>query len=75
MNPFQGQYPKIEVRMNTTPINPATHRKIPSMEKEKITIMIPMMKRKTASILPTFFVLTMGSIVSSLEFMKLLIEF
>jgi hypothetical protein len=62
-NPFHGQYPNRAVIMNTMPINPTTHRRIPSMEKAKPTKMTPMMERITASILPTFFVLTMGSIL------------
>ena len=62
INPFQGQYPNRAVIMNTTPIIPTTHRKIPSMEKAKMTKMTPMIERKIASILPTFFVLIMGSI-------------
>jgi hypothetical protein len=63
INPFHGQYPKRAVIMNTTPITPTTHRKIPSMEKAKPTKMTPIIERKTASILPTFFVLIMGSIL------------
>jgi hypothetical protein len=63
INPFHGQYPKRAVIMNTTPINPTTHRKIPSMEKAKLTKITPMIERKTASILPTFFVLIIGSIL------------
>jgi hypothetical protein len=66
MNPFQGQYPNIAVRINTTPINPTIQRKMPSMEKAKIIKMIPMIERKIASALPTFFVLTTGSIFFSL---------
>jgi hypothetical protein len=62
INPFHGQYPKRAVTMNTTPINPTTHRMIPSMEKAKMTKMTPMIERKIASILPTFFVLIKGCI-------------
>jgi hypothetical protein len=60
-NPFQGQNPNIAVRINTTPINPAIQREIPSMEKAKTIKMIPMIERKIASALPTFFVLIPGS--------------
>jgi len=63
--PFQGQYPNRAVAINIAPINPTTQRKIPSMEKAKIIKMAPMIERKIASILPTFFVLTMGSIFFS----------
>jgi hypothetical protein len=66
INPFQGQYPNIAVRINTTPINPTTQRKIPSMKKAKIIKMTPMIERKIASALPTFFVLTTDSIFFSL---------
>jgi hypothetical protein len=66
VKPFQGQYPKIAVRINIAPINPATQRTTPSMEKAKTINMIPMITRKSASILPTFFVLTRGSIFLSL---------
>jgi hypothetical protein len=63
--PFQGQYPNRAVAINIAPINPTTQRKIPSVEKAKIIKMAPMIERKIASILPTFFVLTMGSIFFS----------
>jgi hypothetical protein len=53
------------VAINIAPINPTTQSKIPSMEKAKTIKMDPMMKRKIASILPTFFVLTTGSIFCS----------
>jgi hypothetical protein len=66
MNPFQGQYLNIAVRINTTPINPTTQRKIPSMKKAKIIKITPMIERKIASALPTFFVLPMDSIFFSL---------
>jgi hypothetical protein len=46
------------VKINATPINPITQRKIPSMKKAKIIKMIPMIDRKIASALLTFFVLT-----------------
>jgi hypothetical protein len=65
ISPFQGQYSNIAVRINITPINPTIQRKIPSMKKAKIIKMIPMIERKIASGLLTFFVLTMGSIFFS----------
>jgi len=65
INPFQGQYPNMPVRINATPINPITQRKIPSIEKAKMIKMIPMIYRKIASALLTFFVLTTDSIFHS----------
>ena len=66
ISPFQGQYPNIAVRINTTPISPTTQHKTPSMEKAKIIKMIPMIERKIASAPLTFFVLTTGSMFFSL---------
>jgi hypothetical protein len=54
------------VRINTTPMNPTTQRKTPSMEKAKIIKMIPMTERKIASAPLTFLALTTGSIFFSL---------
>jgi hypothetical protein len=56
INPFQGQYPNIAVRIITTPINPRIHRKNPEIKIAKIIKMTPMTDRKIASPLPTFFV-------------------
>jgi hypothetical protein len=64
--PFQGQNPNIAVRINITPINPAIQREIPSTEKAKTIKMTPMIERKMASTVPTFFGLTIGFIVFSL---------
>ena len=64
--PFHGQYPMRAVTINITPINPTIHREIPSIEKAKMTKITPMIVRKTASILPIFFVWIIGSILSPL---------
>jgi hypothetical protein len=40
---FQGQYPDAAVRINATPINPNTQRKIPSMKKAKVIKMTPVL--------------------------------
>jgi len=70
INPFQGQYPNILVRISATPITPRPHRKTPEMKKPKIIKLIPITDRKAASPLPTFFIFTNVSIFSSLEFEK-----
>jgi len=66
INPFQGQYPNIAVRIITTPTNPRTHRKTPEMKKAKIIKITPMTDRKIASPLPTFFIFATGSMFPSL---------
>jgi hypothetical protein len=60
INPFQGQYPNMAVRITTTPTNPRTHRKTPEMKKAKIINITPMIDRKTPSPLPTFFTFMVG---------------
>jgi len=58
--PFQGQYPNMAVRINTTPINPEIHRNTPDMKKARIINITPMIKRKTPSPFPIFFTSTNG---------------
>jgi hypothetical protein len=60
MNPFQGQYPNMAVRITTTPTNPRIHRKTPEMKKARIINITPMINRKTPSPFPTFFTFTAG---------------
>jgi hypothetical protein len=67
INPFQGQYPNIVVRISATPISPRTHRKPPEMKKAETIKMIPMTDRKIASPLPPFFILTNDSIPAPLD--------
>jgi hypothetical protein len=55
MNPFQGQYPNMAVRITTTPTNPRIHRKTPEMKKATMINITPMIDRTTPSPLPTFF--------------------
>jgi hypothetical protein len=66
INPFQGQYPNILVRIHATPIIPRTQRKPPGVKKAKIIKRIPMTDRKIPSPLPTFLILTNDSISSPL---------
>jgi hypothetical protein len=66
INPFQGQYPNILVRINATPMIPGTQRKPPGMKKEKTIKIIPMADRKIPSPLPTFLIFANDSISSSL---------
>jgi hypothetical protein len=68
MNLFQGQCLNIAVRMNTTPINPTTQCKAPSMKKVQMIKTTPIMNRKTASDVVTFFVLIVGSMFPSLDY-------
>jgi hypothetical protein len=65
INPFQGQYPNIAVRIIATPTNPRTHRENPEIRKAKIIKTTPMINRKIPSPLPTFLTLTKDSIFSS----------
>jgi hypothetical protein len=65
MNPFQGQYPNIAVRITTTPTNPRIHRRNPETKIAEISKITPRMDRKSASPLPTFFVFVMDSIFAS----------
>jgi hypothetical protein len=60
MNPFQGQYPNMAVRIVATPMNPKIHRKTPEMKKARIINIVPMIKRKIPSPFPTFFTFTAG---------------
>jgi hypothetical protein len=60
INPFQGQYPNMAVRITTTPINPRIQRKTPEMKKARIISMTPVIKRKIPSPLPTFLTFTTG---------------
>jgi len=57
---------KIAVRINTTPKNPPTNARRLRWKKRRHH-MTPMITRKSVSILPTFFVLTRGSIFLSLS--------
>jgi hypothetical protein len=67
INPFQGQYPNIAVRINPTPINPIIHRKIPEMKKTRSIDKTPMIKRKILSPFPTFVILIRNPILPSLS--------
>jgi len=60
INPFQGQYPNMAVRITTSPIGPRIHRKTPEMKKARVINIIPMIKRKIPSPFPTFFAFTAG---------------
>jgi len=60
MNPFQGQYPNMAVRITITPTNPRIHRKTPEMKKATMINITPMIKRKTPSPFPIFFTFTIG---------------
>jgi hypothetical protein len=60
MNPFQGQYPNMAVRITTTPTHPRIHRKTPEMKKTRMINMTPMINRKIPSPFPTFFTFMAG---------------
>jgi hypothetical protein len=62
INPFQGQYPNIAVKITTTPINPRIQRSIPEVEIAEIIKITPRTYRKIVSPLATFFVLVINSI-------------
>jgi hypothetical protein len=65
INPFHGQYPKIAVTINATPINPIIQLSIPWMKKVNSIKMAPMTIRKIASFVATFLVLAIGSMLLS----------
>jgi len=56
INPFQGQYPNMAVRITTSPIGPRIHRETPEVKKAMIISTTPMIKRKIPSPFPIFFV-------------------
>jgi hypothetical protein len=60
MNSFQGQCPKMAVRITATPTIPRIHRKSPEIRKARIINITPMISRKTPSPFPTFFTFTVG---------------
>jgi hypothetical protein len=65
INTFQGQYPNMAVRINSTPTDPSSHRKTPEMKKARIINTTPMINRKTPSPFPTFFTFTAGFSLSN----------
>jgi hypothetical protein len=66
VNPFQGQYPNIAVRIIATPISPSISPENPEKRKAEAIKIPATTNRKTLSPLPTFIILIANPILSSL---------
>jgi hypothetical protein len=58
INPFQGQYPNMAVRMTTSPMGPRIHRETPEVKKAAMINIIPAVNLKIPSPFPIFLVFT-----------------